>query len=456
MRSLGSSQRRTLIRHGNPQARLMPLNPLDHFEDHFGVAYVAFYRRTLDYEQLRRGLEVLLPSYPLLTGRMARSGRGQLAIALNDAGIPFDLRHSSDSFADWLYPDRDRIGVFVDKIVPQALFRGSKPLMTLRLTQLKGGGSVLGIGFGHVLADGTGFVELLQRWARAARGEPLAAGPCWDRQEMAAYLHDPAFDAATVPLAAEEYHGLCELSRRQLVRLYADVMRVLPHMTGLTLRLRGEAIEALKARVNAGHSEQLSSNDVISAYLYKLFNKCFDAPDDRPSRFLTVADLRSRTPGVPPQGLFAGMSGHLLHTATAREIAALDLHALGLQIRRMTRGIEARRFLEQEAWLGRRVERRRMHRVFAAHDPFQPGFFVSNCQRIPFYNMDFGSGRPACFTLPTELAPRIMQIWPVADGDGCELTLNVTRSMARQILPVLVRRGIGPGNVVGLALDAIA
>jgi hypothetical protein len=72
--------------------------------------------------------------------------------------------------------------------------------------------------------------------------------------------------------------------------------------------------------------------------------------------------------------------------------------------------------------------------------------------------MDFGSGRPACFTLPTEMAPRIMQIWPVADGDGCELTLNVTRSMARRILPVLMRRGIGPGpgNVVRLALDAIA
>ncbi len=74
-----------------------------------------------------------------------------------------------------------------------------------------------------------------------------------------------------------------------------------------------------------------------------------------------------------------------------------------------------------------------MARVFACHNPYAPDFFVSNMMRMPFFDLDFGLGRPYHVTMPVEMAPRIAYVLPTADGAGCEVLLSITKRMAQKL-----------------------
>jgi shikimate O-hydroxycinnamoyltransferase len=430
------SLKRILIHHGRATRDRMPISPLDAYEDHFPVGYVAFYRKTLDPTLLIRALVEVLAHYPLLSGRMVRE-RGIKKIALDDAGVGFDIDETNETLADWREPDRNAIGRFVRLILPQLTLRSREPLMNVRLTQLAGGGSVLGVSFGHVLADGTAIAGFLRDWAKAARGEAIEA-PVWDRREQARAIDANGFDPAHVPVHASSYLGMHEASVRELGRLYAHLLGTLALWKGYTIALRGEDIETLKSETNAGHSELLSSNDVLGAFLWKLFNRKLEPYGDFRSRFFGVVDLRRHTPGVPARGVFGNMPGHLAIESTTRETADLDLHALARKLRRASQAIAPHHFLAQETWLGHRQIEGRMYRVLAA-EPYPGDVTVSNCRYMPFYDIDFGEGRPYFFNLPAEKFPRVV-IWPAADGDGCVLDVNLTPRMARELVPTLTRK----------------
>jgi shikimate O-hydroxycinnamoyltransferase len=437
--------RTSLLKHGRATGRRMSISPLDAYEDHFPVAYVAFYRKTLDPGALRRALEEILPHYPLLTGRMSWDARGHKAIALNDAGLGFEIDETHETLADWRDPDRNAIGRFVRTIVPQHPLRMREPLCHVRVTQLAGGGSVLGVGMGHVLADGSGIARFFSDWAKAARGERVVA-PMSDRFEMARTFGTPSFDPARVPVHALSYHGLHEASLGELAKLYAFLLGTLPRWVSYTVPLRGEHIEGLKAQANAGASEKLSSNDVLSAYLWKLLLGATDLPAAHRTRFFGVTDLRPHTPGVPARGVFGNMSGHTTIEATAHAALRADLRELAQTVRRESRAITPERFQEQDEWLRHRQRSRRMYRVLAA-EPYAGDVAISNCRYIPFYDTDFGGGRPYSFVRPAEAFPRVV-LWPAADGDGCVLDLCLMPEHAAKVLPALTQRR-------PLALEAI-
>ena len=414
----------------------MPISPLDAYEDHFPVGYVAFYRRTLDRERLMRSLETVAAACPLLTGRMTRSPRGPKAIALSDEGIGFEWCESRDTLGDWRDPDRNAIGGFVRLPFPQDPRRRFQPLMTVRLTQLAGGGSVLGVGLGHVLADGTGIAQLLRDWARVARGERIEPS-LWHRREQAEAFRVDGFEPERVPVRERTYLGLHEASIPELGRLYLHLLRRLPEWVGLTIPIRGEHIEDLKAQVNGGATERLSSNDVLSAFLWKLLDRALWPEGSRRSRFFGVTDLRRHAPGAGDRAVFGNMSGHLLLETKPGGARALDVAALATRLRAEARAIAPERFCQQEVWLRHRQLNGRMTRVLGA-EPYPGDVAVSNCRYIPFYDIDFGGGRPYFFNLPAEKFPRIV-VWPAADGDGCVLNVNVTRDDAAKLVPFLAR-----------------
>ena len=423
---------RNLIRSGSLSTRVMQLSALDCFEDHFGICFVSFYRKTQSADTIGKALQALLVHYPLLSGRVIKQEDG-LGLALHDQGVPFSVSHSSASLSDWRDPDRNLIGRFADRILPQVPGRAQQALMKIKLTHLQGGGSVLGIGLAHVLGDGRSFCTLLQDWGRLARGETITP-LCWDRDRLRASLLQKGQDPGPVPLHAQSYLGLEQFSLPRLVRLYAKVISHMPRMQGLRLHVRGEELLSLKDQLNEGQEVKLSSHDAIAAALFKRLHALPHGQSVGSVRYLMIADLRSRTEGIPPEGAFANLSGHMVQSVESEAIDKADPYSLALQLRLGSRAFEKDHYLKQEAWLRERVRQRTIGRTFACHDPFRSDFFISNVQNLPFYDLDFGEGRPYCFTMPTEMAPRIVQVFPRPDGDGCDILLNVTRSMAKELL----------------------
>ena len=63
---------------------------------------------------------------------------------------------------------------------------GGAPVFTAKVTQLRGGGSALGVRMSHAVSDGQGFIEFLVAWAERAQGRDHPMGP-------------PVFDRALLP-----------------------------------------------------------------------------------------------------------------------------------------------------------------------------------------------------------------------------------------------------------------
>ena len=421
----------------------MPITPLDAYADAFAMGFVAFYRQTLDpptrsSAALRRRASALSaldgPDDPQRIGVQSdRAERRRPGVRRR--------RHAGDLLHDWREPDRDRIGRFVRLPFPQHPRRRAQPLARFTLTHLHGGGSVLGVGLSHALGDGTAVARFLGDWARCARGQPVL-GPMWDRVELSETLHREDFDPATVPLDARAYLGLQEFSPINFARVFGLLVAKSPWLRAHTIRLHAEDLDGLKRRVASttitGSNERVSSNDALAAFLWKLWNSVREPSATARSRFFGIADLRKHTPNVPEQGVFACMSGHLLLEQTTQHTADTDLRDLALRIRRLTAAIEPDHFHRQAVWLRKRQANGSLFRVVGAQ-PCAGDFAINNCRFLPFYDADFGGGRPYFVNMPAEGFSRIV-VWPAPDGDGCVLNLHLTSATAKTVLPVLSRR----------------
>ena len=439
-----------MLRHGLGALPDMPLNPLDCFEDHFNVMFVIFYKQTLEGNHLRDALQKLLREYPLLTGRLGKNAQGKSCIKMNDAGVPFEETTHPSTLEEWQQPARDKVAQFGKRINPQLPLRSLQPVARVRLTHLKGGGSVLCTSFAHMLADGRGLCDFLRNWAAVVRGDTPVA-PLWNRAELLINFHKKEGEKGEALLPSQ--HGLLPseyamlplsflgfdlLSWKNLARLYGNILVHLPFMTGLTLEMSAAQLAQIKEEANAGHETRLSLHEIISVWLLKLFNlKCdqkYVANSSKQSRLFMVADLRSRIPAFVGKNVFANVVGHVFATFSPAEIRTRSIRSLAADVREAMKCLKADRMPQQMSWLQQQLKHKNMPRVFASHNPFSPDLFISNCLSIPFYDIDFGSGQPYCFTMPTEMAPRIINIFPTATGEGCALHVNVTKKMARALL----------------------
>ena len=434
-----------LLRHGLGSLPSMPLNPLDCFEDHFNIMFVLFYEQTLNGDLLRSSLQKLLVDYPLLTGRLGKGSNGKPVIKMNDAGLPFEETTDNTTLADWKTPHRDRVARFGTRINPQLPFRSLQPLARVRLTHLKGGGSVLCTSYAHLLADGRGLCDFLRNWATVAKGNSPVV-PVWNRLELQASLQKnslalatglrQSLDLKTHTLPAKSFLGFDQLSWKSLGWLYANIVAHLPFMTGLTLEMSATQLAQLKEQANAQQTERLSLHEILSTWLWKLFQKELNVKwnQNQITRLFMVADMRSRLPELAGKNVFANVVAHVVEALSTRELHEGSFYSIATRVRAAVRGLPPERMSQQMQWLQDRVEQKTMTRVFASHNPFNPDLFISNCLSIPFYDVNFGTGRPYCFTMPTEMAPRIVNIFPTASGEGCSLHINVTKKMARQLL----------------------
>ena len=160
-------------------APLLPLSGYDVGEVPFVMQAVCYYERTLDVEALGDALAQTLVAYPLLAGRLdlANPDARRKGVRLTNDGCPLRCVTSDATFERLPDDYADASRRFLDYEPWIDIMLGGAPVFTAKVTQLRGGGSALGVCMSHAVSDGQGFIEFLVAWAERAQGRDHPMGP---------------------------------------------------------------------------------------------------------------------------------------------------------------------------------------------------------------------------------------------------------------------------------------
>ncbi|WP_162824379.1 acyltransferase [Peterkaempfera bronchialis] len=374
-----------------------------------------FYRRTLDGAALRASLARTLRHYPMLAGRLKRDADGGLSVLCDDAGARFVEASSPDPMPDY-GPDRRAepvVGNFLREVGPFRVVDRDTPLLKVRLTRMRGGGSILGVVINHSLADGSSSLAFLESWSRVHRGLAPAA-PCHDRGLLDA-LGEPARSAEAI-----RDRAFVAVPRR--THLHATARLGFKRLATVATRFAAAEVAALKEVATAdlaGTGRWVSTNDALTAHLWQVLGRLRARPDAATEWLGLVVGAQSQLGGALPEGYWGNC---VTNSWTGTTAAELRSRPLGETARAIRAGLEANTeekvrdeiaFLNAHRRLG--VSRRVMST--RAFDVFDTAVTVNNWSRFPLYRIDLGAGTPFWYEFPDLPIPTV-HIAPTPDGDG--------------------------------------
>ncbi|XP_071685724.1 spermidine hydroxycinnamoyl transferase-like [Rutidosis leptorrhynchoides] len=132
--------------------------------------------------------QVLVHFYPL-SGRLhyIPGTGGRVYLQCNSCGALFYEANSSSEITElknFAHPNGLR--ALVPAVDYDVMDLDELPLLMVQLTQLRCGGTSLGIGVSNIMVDGTCASHFMAEWARIARGQLLENGPFLDRSVLLA------------------------------------------------------------------------------------------------------------------------------------------------------------------------------------------------------------------------------------------------------------------------------
>ncbi|MEV8058530.1 acyltransferase [Streptomyces antimycoticus] len=166
------TKRSTTVRAGEASGDRIRLSVYDML---IGMVYTPrtfFYRETLDGDALRASLSRTLLNFPMVSGRMKKDPDGRLSVLCDDAGVRFIETHASEPMPDHgpHHTAKKGINRYLSQVNPLQVVDGDTPLFTVKLTHMKGGGSVLGVSMNHAVADGSAYMRFMESWSKEHRG----------------------------------------------------------------------------------------------------------------------------------------------------------------------------------------------------------------------------------------------------------------------------------------------
>ncbi|WP_128376164.1 acyltransferase [Streptomyces cavernae] len=422
------------VRAGEATGERVRLSVYDLMTGTFATPRTFYYRQSLDTAALRASLTATLAHYPLLTGRLVRDDGG-LGVVCNDAGIPFTESHSDRPMPEY-GSDRSARPDLRSYIHPAGALRvvgHDVPLLTVQVTHMRGGGSVLGVAINHSIVDGSGYLDFLRHWSRVHHGLPHIAAP------YARTLLDGVADGA--PPGSERHSTQYVLvpGRQKfgfLWRVNAGARRV----RTVTLRFAADEVRALKEHARAGLAGtglRISAGDALSAHLWKVLAQLRARPGDSVERLGIVVGLRSALRAFLPDGYWGNAVTNVTPALPAAELRRAPLGDTVVAVREAVNSVTEERVRAEVAFLQAQRRARRTNRVLSrmALDAFEGTVALNNVGRLPVYEMDFGAGRPFWFQFPGSPIPWTLLVTPtpVAD-DSRDVHFSVPRETAHALV----------------------
>jgi shikimate O-hydroxycinnamoyltransferase len=410
-----------------------PEQKLCHYDVMSGTIIVrraAAFSYRLDTTQLLDSLHECLKEFPYFCGRL-KQYEDHWSLDGNDAGLSLSIVQHDSAMPAYGYQHtmkKQMRGL----CEPLAFSSGNKDkaLMGIRITHYKDG-TVIGISNSHVLMDGTGAWQFLQRWAEHYRNELKPAHFTQDRSPLL-FLDDDIQQATPSP-----YYSSIRISKLALAAFFARCIASFATGKTTVLHLPAATITNAKQQINdvLPEGQSVSTQDVAMALIIE---PLLSSTKQSELIFGTLYNFRHLVElGFSPQ--------YIGNAATAREfILSQNSNAktAATTIRRLAGTLLSQHVLADSQYMQSTIaphEGMRHHPEFMARQ-FTNGVLLNNYTRFPMYQVDFGGGTAIWADYPDMTLNRCIALLPDPKGDGVAAHVTLPRKELEKFHAIISRQ----------------
>lgn len=405
---------------GSSKSKLIPLTVFDEANhDEYVPGIFAFHPPAPPVDALEAGLAKMLAEYRHWAGRIVTvdATSGKRAILLNDAGVRLVEATADVALTDVtpLEPTPEAL-----RLQPSSDDDGAEgELMLLQVTRFRCGSFAVGYSMHHSVADGYATCTSLLAWGQAVRGAAaFDPAPVHDRASL--------FVPRDPPLVEFEHRG-AEFKPRAEKKKALDVVDVVGdgnEVVMQTVHFSREFVARLKSEASAGRRRPYSAAQCVAAHLWRCVTAARGLGAHEVTKLHIAVNGRFRMTDPPvPKGYTGNAVLWARPATTARDLLHSPLRRAAQLISKAVSGVDGRYFHSFVDFASSgAVEREGLVRTAVSSELVaRTNIEVDSVLGIPFYDLDFGTGKPFLF-MPTYSTPQPVEgaafLVPEADGGG--------------------------------------
>ncbi|XP_021724395.1 benzyl alcohol O-benzoyltransferase-like [Chenopodium quinoa] len=359
------------------------LKPLSDIDDQEGLRFqmpgIMFYRADPSMEGkdpvkvVKDALAKALVFFYPYAGRLVEGPKRKLIVDCTGEGVPFieaEADATLEDFGDEIHPPFPLEDLLYD--IPGTDGMLGTPLFIVQVTRLRCGGFIVAIRGNHVIADGTGVMQLMNAVGELGRGFTTpSVPPVWDRERLTAKK------STKVTFPHPEYDQHEEVNHHDSVNNQANLVQQ-SFLFGPT------ELAALRRNVPP-HIKQFSSFDILSASLWRCRTIALGLDPEEEVRLLFAVNARNKFNPPLAKGYYGNACAFPAVCARAGDICHNDM-AYILDLIRSTKKEVNEEYM------------RSIMNLMVTNDrpefTVRQTYVVSDLRHLGFADVDFGWGKP--------------------------------------------------------------
>ncbi|KAJ4709569.1 Hydroxycinnamoyl-CoA shikimate/quinate hydroxycinnamoyl transferase [Melia azedarach] len=347
--------------------------------------------------------KVLVPFYPM-AGRLGRDENGRIQIQCNGEGVLFQEAEANciiDDFGD--FSENLKLLRLVPT-VDDTNDISSYPFLVAQITRFECGGVSLGVGFNHIVVDGTSMSQFVHAWAEMTRGVPITNPPFLDRTVLSVGVPtSPTFNHI-------EYNPPPSMIMNTPAQNPESISTAI-------LELSIDQINILRERCKGFHGSNVKYTryEILAAHIWRCICRARGLSNDQINTLYIPTNGRSRlNPPLHP-GFFGNVVFITTSSALSGDIQSEPLIDTVERIHTTMKRMDDEYLKSALAYLKQLPDPTILRR--GAYTYKCPNLNISHLIHTGMCNADFGWGR-AMLMRTIAVSDGVIQIIPNSSNDG--------------------------------------
>lgn len=360
------------------------------------VSVVFFYPETLQQAPLIKALKQVLSDFPLFAGRFKQAGE-QLLLDCNNAGVSFSVQNDDLTLKQALHqlPNIKRKR-FVDRVDARQALTQQAPILTIKLTNFSGGGSLLGLCWHHSIGDMYTFMNFMTAWSAVTNGKDYTK-PLIVHDRMA-YLEEQLKNKKSEQQHKEKDNRPSVtryLSTKALIQLLFYLVGKARRKTMVRAYFSEGELQSMQQAMSRQAGRQLSVNDALCAHLLAIIAGLDDSQQQ--ARTLAIV-INYRAFLRLPKNLLGNLSD-AINIMTYQDDSSVDI---AQRIKEAVKTFKEKHFgfFATKQYVEQHGGLRKIGRFMNnGTDPINRTLLISNVSGSGVYSIEFAGAKPLYFTL---------------------------------------------------------